>query len=315
MKAATIKDDGELVVEEHPDPEPGAGEVLVRVQAAGLNGADMLQRKGRYPAPPGSPPDIPGLELAGEVAALGPGARALRGGRPRDGDRRRRRAGRAGASSTSASSCRCPTRWTGPPRAACPRSSPPPTTRSSPRPACGPASACSSTARAGGVGTAAVQLGARGRRAGHRDRAQRGRCATASRARRPRSIDPEGFEEHGPVRRHPRARRRAQHARRTSRRSRRSGRIVVIGVGAGAKAELNLLRADGQARRASAPRRCARARSRRRRSTARAMEREVLPLFDARRAARAGRRRPSRSTSRRPPTSASPRAASSARSC
>src|SRR3954454_9137333 len=75
MKAATIKDDGVLVVEEHPDPEPGEGEVLVRVRAAGLNGADMLQRKGGSPAPPGSPPDIPGLELAGEVVALGPGAR------------------------------------------------------------------------------------------------------------------------------------------------------------------------------------------------------------------------------------------------
>src|SRR4051812_7216437 len=74
MKAATIKDDGVLVVEEHTDPEPGKGEVLVRVKAAGLNGADMLQRRGGYPAPPGSPPDIPGLELAGEVAALGPGA-------------------------------------------------------------------------------------------------------------------------------------------------------------------------------------------------------------------------------------------------
>src|SRR5437764_1217911 len=73
MRAATVRD-GEIVVEEHPDPEPGADEVLVRVRAAGLNGADMLQRQGRYPAPPGSPPDIPGLELAGEVAALGPGA-------------------------------------------------------------------------------------------------------------------------------------------------------------------------------------------------------------------------------------------------
>src|SRR4051794_21211253 len=70
MRAATIRD-GELVVEEHPDPEPGAGEVLVRVHAAGLNGADMMQRRGRYPAPPGAPQDIPGLELAGEVAAVG----------------------------------------------------------------------------------------------------------------------------------------------------------------------------------------------------------------------------------------------------
>src|SRR6478672_2754147 len=73
MRAATVRD-GEVVVEEHPDPEPGAGEVLVRVRGAGLNGADILQRKGGYPAPPGSPADIPGLELAGEVGALGHGA-------------------------------------------------------------------------------------------------------------------------------------------------------------------------------------------------------------------------------------------------
>jgi NADPH2:quinone reductase len=73
MRAATIRD-GEILVEEHPDPEPGDGEVLVRVRAAGLNGADMMQRRGLYPAPPGSPQDIPGLELAGEVHALGRGA-------------------------------------------------------------------------------------------------------------------------------------------------------------------------------------------------------------------------------------------------
>src|ERR671917_165190 len=73
MRAATIRD-GELTVEEHPDPEPGTGEVLVRVRAAGVNGADMMQRRGLYPAPPGSPQEIPGLELAGEVAGLGPGA-------------------------------------------------------------------------------------------------------------------------------------------------------------------------------------------------------------------------------------------------
>jgi NADPH:quinone reductase len=79
MRAVTIRE-GELALEEHPDPEPGAGEVLVRVRAAGLNGADMLQRRGLYPAPPGSPPDIPGLELAGEVAALGPRAERFAGG-------------------------------------------------------------------------------------------------------------------------------------------------------------------------------------------------------------------------------------------
>jgi len=73
MRAVTIRD-GRLTVKEHDDPVPGAGEVLVRVRAAGLNGADMIQLRGGYPAPPGSPQDIPGLELAGEVAALGPGA-------------------------------------------------------------------------------------------------------------------------------------------------------------------------------------------------------------------------------------------------
>jgi NADPH:quinone reductase len=73
VRAVTISDD-ELSVREHPDPVPGAGEVLVQVRAAGLNGADMMQRRGLYPAPPGSPQDIPGLELAGEVAQLGPGA-------------------------------------------------------------------------------------------------------------------------------------------------------------------------------------------------------------------------------------------------
>jgi NADPH:quinone reductase len=73
MRAATIREK-EIVIEEHPDPEAGAGEVLVRVRGAGLNGADMMQRRGLYPAPAGSPQDIPGMELAGEVAALGPGA-------------------------------------------------------------------------------------------------------------------------------------------------------------------------------------------------------------------------------------------------
>jgi NADPH2:quinone reductase len=74
VRAVTIRD-GKLSVEDHADPEPGTGEVLVRVRAAGLNGADMMQRAGHYPAPPDAPQDIPGLELAGEVAALGPKAR------------------------------------------------------------------------------------------------------------------------------------------------------------------------------------------------------------------------------------------------
>jgi putative PIG3 family NAD(P)H quinone oxidoreductase len=79
MIAATIED-GAVEAREHPTPQPGAGEVLVRVHAAGLNGADLMQRAGRYPAPPGAPPDIPGLELAGVVAELGPGARRFQPG-------------------------------------------------------------------------------------------------------------------------------------------------------------------------------------------------------------------------------------------
>jgi NADPH:quinone reductase len=71
VRAATIVDNA-LVVRDHPDPQPGLGEVLIAVRAAGVNGADLHQVKGLYPAPAGSPPDIPGLELAGEVIGLGP---------------------------------------------------------------------------------------------------------------------------------------------------------------------------------------------------------------------------------------------------
>jgi len=73
VRAVTIVD-GHLEWREHPDPSPAPGETLVRVRSAGLNGADRLQVAGLYPAPAGSPPDIPGLELAGEVVALGEGA-------------------------------------------------------------------------------------------------------------------------------------------------------------------------------------------------------------------------------------------------
>lgn len=73
MHAVTIVD-GAIRWKEHPDPEPGLGEVLVAVRAAGINSGDLLQQRGLYPAPPGSPTDIPGLEIAGEVTACGPGA-------------------------------------------------------------------------------------------------------------------------------------------------------------------------------------------------------------------------------------------------
>src|SRR3954462_5679641 len=73
MQALVITPDTQLRIDERPDPEPGAGEVLVRVHGAGLNRADLLQLAGFYAAPAGAPPDIPGLEFAGEVVGHGPG--------------------------------------------------------------------------------------------------------------------------------------------------------------------------------------------------------------------------------------------------
>src|SRR5215207_3382188 len=72
MKAIVIARPGGP--EERPVPEPGPGEVRVRVHASALNRADLLQRRGAYPAPPGAPADIPGLEYAGEVESVGEGA-------------------------------------------------------------------------------------------------------------------------------------------------------------------------------------------------------------------------------------------------
>ncbi len=70
MRAVTIVD-GDLRYLEHPDPVPGDTELVVAVRGAGINNADLMQRLGFYPAPAGSPPDIPGMELAGEVVATG----------------------------------------------------------------------------------------------------------------------------------------------------------------------------------------------------------------------------------------------------
>jgi putative PIG3 family NAD(P)H quinone oxidoreductase len=74
MRAIVIRQPGGpevLELRDVPDPTPSRGEVAVRVAATAVNRADILQRLGKYPAPPGSPPDIPGLEVAGEVEALG----------------------------------------------------------------------------------------------------------------------------------------------------------------------------------------------------------------------------------------------------
>src|SRR3954451_16283443 len=64
-------------VDERPDPTPGSDEVLVATSFAALNAADLMQRAGNYPAPPGSPADIPGIEVSGVVAETGSGVRGL----------------------------------------------------------------------------------------------------------------------------------------------------------------------------------------------------------------------------------------------
>ena len=278
MKAATIKDDGVLVVEEHPDPEPGTGEVLVRVRAAGLNGADMLQRRGGYPAPPGSPADIPGLELAGEVAALGPGATRFS-----EGDRVMAIVGGGGQAELATVHER--------------QLMPVPDTLD--WPAAGAVPEVFTTAHdalftqarlrpgerllvhgaAGGVGTAAVQLGAA---TGARVTAtvRNAECRDSVGALGAQEVlDPEGFEEHGPfdvilelVG--------APNMPANLKALETQGRIVVIGVGAGFKAEVNLLALMGK--RGTLRASTLRVRPLEEKAlTARAMEREVLPLFAA----------------------------------
>ena len=74
MRAVVIPRFGEpdvLRVDDVPDPVPGADEILVSVATSGVNRADLLQRRGSYPAPRGAPQDIPGLEFAGTVEAVG----------------------------------------------------------------------------------------------------------------------------------------------------------------------------------------------------------------------------------------------------
>jgi putative PIG3 family NAD(P)H quinone oxidoreductase len=83
MRAAVVTRAGGpevLEVQQRPTPIPRANEVLVRVRASALNRADLSQREGHYPAPPGSPPDILGLEFAGEIEALGEDVRGWREG-------------------------------------------------------------------------------------------------------------------------------------------------------------------------------------------------------------------------------------------
>src|SRR5215207_6361001 len=69
-----------LEVQQRPAPTPGPNEILVRVRASALNRADLSQREGHYPAPPGAPPDILGMEFAGEVAEVGAGVTSWKHG-------------------------------------------------------------------------------------------------------------------------------------------------------------------------------------------------------------------------------------------
>src|SRR5438876_7303112 len=82
MLAIEIRTPGDpevLVPVERPRPAPAAGEVLIKVAAAGVNRPDVFQRRGRYPPPPGAS-DIPGLEVSGIVEAVGPGVDTFRVG-------------------------------------------------------------------------------------------------------------------------------------------------------------------------------------------------------------------------------------------
>ena len=204
-----------------PIPSRRRGELLVRVRAAGLNGADMLQLKGGYPAPPGSPPDIPGLELAGEVVATGrgvtrfePGDRvmAVVGGGGQARARGRARA-RRDAGARRARLDRRGRRARG--------------VHDRPRRAlhAGRADGRRARARARRGGRRRHGGGAArddGRRARDRDRARPGRARADRRARRQRDRA-RGLRGARPVRRRARARRRAEPARATSRRSPSAG--------------------------------------------------------------------------------------------
>jgi len=275
MRAATIRDQ-QILIEEHPDPVPGTGEVLVRVRAAGLNGGDMMQRRGLYPAPPGWPQDIPGMELAGEVAALGPGAERFA-----VGDRVMAIVGGGGQAELAVVHERTLM----------------PVPRALDWPEAGGLPEVFTTAHdslftqaelrpgerllvhggAGGVGTAAIQLArACGARATATVRNEDLRAQVAELGAE--AIAPEGFSEHGPfdvVLELVGAPNFAENLNALA----TGGRIAVIGVPGGVKTELNLLALMG--RRARIHGSTLRARPLEEKAlAARALEREVLPLFE-----------------------------------
>jgi putative PIG3 family NAD(P)H quinone oxidoreductase len=276
VRAATIRD-GEVLVEEHPDPEPGSGMVLVRVRGAGINGADMLQRRGRYPAPPGSPADIPGLELAGEVAALGPGA-----ARFAEGDRVMGIVGGGGQGELAVVHERqlmpVPDALEFPDAGGVPEVFTTAHDALFTQAGLRPGERLLVHGAAGGVGTAAVQLGhALGAHVTATVRNPDARDAVAELGA-DEVIEPEGFEEHGPfdvilelVG--------APNLGANVKALNTLGRIAVIGIAAGAKGELNLAALMGKRGRIMAS--ALRARPlEEKAATARALEREVLPLFE-----------------------------------
>jgi NADPH:quinone reductase len=276
VRAVTIRD-GSLVVEERPDSEPGKGELLVRVRAAGVNGADMLQRRGAYAAPPGSPPDIPGLELAGEVAALGPGA-----SRFAEGDRVMAIVGGGGQAELAVMHERAA--MPVPERLEWPQAGGLPEVFTTAHDAVFTQAGLRSGEHllvhggAGGVGTAAVQLG---RVAGARVTATVRREELRAKVEElgARAIDPEGFEEEGPfdvVLELVGASNLAGNLDALA----LGGRIAVIGVGGtGPKAEINLL--SVMRKRARIHGSTLRARPLEEKAIAmRLVEREVLPHFE-----------------------------------
>jgi NADPH:quinone reductase len=277
VRAATIQD-GRLVVEERPDPDPGRNELLVRVRGAGINGADMLQRRGAYPAPPGSPPDIPGLELAGEVAALGPDA-----GRFAEGDRVMAVVGGGGQAELAVVHERAampvPEGVDWPQAGGIPEVFTTAHDAVFSQAGLRPGEHLLVHGAAGGVGTAAVQLG---RAAGARVTAtvRREELRPAVEELGARAIAPEGFEDEGPydvilelVG--------AGNLEGNLRSLASGGRIAVIGVGGtGPTAEINLLTV--MQKRARIHGSTLRARPLEQKASAmRLVEKEVLPLFEA----------------------------------
>ncbi len=276
MRAATIRDE-RIVIEEHPDPAPGAGEVLVRVRAAGINGADMMQRRGRYPAPPGASADIPGLELAGEVAAVGPGA-------TRFGDGERVMGIVAGGGQAELAVVHERQLMPVPASLDWAQAGGLPETFTTAHDALfgqaglRPGERLLVHGGAGGVGTSAIQLGrAAGARVTATVRREAARAEVA--ALGAEAIAPKGFAEHGPfdvILELVGAPNLAENLTALA----TGGRICVIGVGAGATAELNLLALMGKRARVHGS--TLRARPLEEKAlAARALEREALPLFDS----------------------------------